>query len=157
MNERVGSAVSLVTNYLMVQGRSLDDTAGIFDTMETLGYEEGEISAALHFIEGIPAHSGWQFYGTEPFRRRPLHLRLADILTSEARNILILMEQFHILDAPTVDDVLDRVEMAYAEQQEAVDLDEMKGIINSVIMDNLAHGVDDMIRMAAEKWGRPPH
>ncbi|ADU65006.1 hypothetical protein Selin_0250 [Desulfurispirillum indicum S5] len=145
-----------IVNMLMIEERSLSDVDAIYDVMETLGHREEDIGAAVSFLESIPSHSAGLIYRSGQGITYPSK-SIGKILNAEAKNILSLMEQFNVLDNHTIEDILDRVEMASFEKGDALDLDEMKGIINHVILDNITLGVEDMVRMANEPWGTALH
>lgn len=153
MNEEIAKLLKVIANFVMLEEISIDHTDEIFDAMETLGYDEDDINAALTLMDTIPAHSLGTIYGDASLNQFSYTMRISDILTMEASNILLMMDRFDILDSYTVEEIIDRAEAYSYSKGGRVDLEEMKGIINNVIFEDVTHGVDYVIRIANDGWG----
>ncbi|WP_027390822.1 DUF494 family protein [Chrysiogenes arsenatis] len=157
MNAEISKLLKVIANFVMLEEISIDHTDEIFDAMEMLGYDEDDINSALVLMDAIPVHSVGTVYGGASVSQFSYTMRVAGILTMEASNILLMMDRFDILDSYTVEEIIDRAEVYSNSKGGRVDLEEMKGIINNVILENVTHGVDDVIRIASEGWGAVDH
>ena len=157
MSRKSAVLAQTIANVLMVEERCMKNSLGVvYDVMETLGHEEDDIASAVGFLESIPTHSTGMIYRQDESITFP-GKGMGKILTPEARNILSLMEQYSVLDSHTIVDILDRIEVSSFEKGDALNLEELKSIINGVIIDNITLGVEDMVRMASESWGAALH